>query len=729
MIYYAHSKKKDIPEQEYSVHIRGVRSLAHEYVQEMSCYSSCDETLLSHAVEKAATLHDIGKLNKDNQAVLSGKISSKSLPRNHVDAGAAYFLNEKHFSVVSAAVIQAHHIGFPDFTDEMNKGDAIFRDSSIASDVDCELPELEAIHDNLINSNFKSDEEEIKGDRSVFLRLFLSCIADADHTDTSMHYQRYPANVKTIPLRPAERLAHLDRRVTELKQKGADDDRNALRNEMYYACRNADIELGISSCDSPVGSGKTTAVMAHLLAQAQKRGLRRVFVVLPFTNIINQSVKTYRDALVLPGENADEVVAELHHRADFENKDARHLTALWRAPIIVTTAVAFFETFSSNSTATLRRLHELPGSAIFVDESHAALPAKLLPIAWKWINTYAAEWSCYWVLASGSLNRFWTIPEIAGTNKSNCVPEIINDELRSRLSVYENKRISYHSDLFPKDTARLADWINDFPGPRLVILNTVQSAAILADYFSEHFGRDCVEHLSTALTSNDRDNTLDRVIKRLNNKKDANWTLIATSCVEAGINLSFRNGFRELGSLVSLLQASGRVNREGVLSNSEMWTFCISEDGMLKLNPGLKESASVLKGYLEGNRTIAPELSTQSIADEIALYGLSGKHKKLVTNEELQNFRQVEEDFKVIDSDTRIVIVDSTVAKHAQYGKVDWRELQKVSVQIAKYKLDELRTPIIMNDIYRWNLDYDDFLGYMAGIVKLKKYNGEAIII
>jgi hypothetical protein len=143
----------------------------------------------------------------------------------------------------------------------------------------------------------------------------------------------------------------------------------------------------------------------------------------------------------------------------------------------------------------------------------------------------------------------------------------------------------------------------------------------------------------------------------------------------------------------------------------------------------LKESAAILKGYFEGNRTIEPELSTQSIADEIALYGLSGKHKKLVTNEEVQKFPQVERDFKVIDSDTRLVIVDSTVAKRVQYGKVDWRELQKVSVQIAKYKLDELRTPMIMDNLYRWNLDYDGFLGYMAGIVKLKKYSGKAIII
>jgi len=260
-------------------------------------------------------------------------------------------------------------------------------------------------------------------------------------------------------------------------------------------------------------------------------------------------------------------------------------------------------------------------------------------------------------------------------------------------------------------------------------MNTVQSAAVIADFIMGQFGRGCVEHLSTSLTSNDRNNTLRRVIARLKNTEDTDWTLIATSCVEAGVNISFKNGFRELGSLVSLLQASGRVNREGIHKDSEMWTFCISEDGMLKLNPGLKQSAAVLKGYFERNVPIVPGLSTKSISDEIAQYGLSGKNKNLISAERVQNFPRVEHDFKVIDTDTRLVVVDSTVAERLKYGEMNWRELQRVSVQIAKYKLDELRTPIIMDNIYRWNLDYDTFLGYMSGIVKLKKYIGEAMII
>lgn len=728
MIYYAHSPKDGVPAQTYPTHVNGVRKRANEYVNDISRYAKFDGELLSQRAEMIAAFHDLGKLDRDNQDVLSGKKPSKSLPVNHVDAGAAYFLDEKHFSAIAAATVEAHHQGFANFIKEQNKGEFAFRDTDIMHEVDKALPDFEAIHDSLIKTDFLYGNEEIKGDRSVYLRLLLSCIVDADHTDTAVNYKKYPARADTLLLRPFERLERLDNYISDLK--GENEGRNALRREMYSVCKNAVVGSHISSCDSPVGSGKTTAVMAHLLAQAAKCNLRRIFVILPFTNIIRQSVATYRKALILPGEKAEDVVAEIHHRADFENEDARHLTALWRAPIIVTTAVAFFETLASNSPATLRRLHELPGSAIFVDESHAALPVKLLPIAWRWINIYANEWNCYWVLASGSLNRFWNIEEISGGNgNQDSVPEIVNDDLRTRLSCYEKNRITYKSDLSPKNADKLANWIVGFKGPRIVILNTVQSAAVLADYFSSSFGRDHVEHLSTALTSTDRDKTLERVKKRLKSSKDTDWTLIATSCVEAGVDLSFRTGFRELGSLVSLLQAAGRVNREGLFTDSEIWTFCLAEDKMLKINPGMKESAAILRGYFERNVQIRPELSTKSIADEIRLYGVSEKYKKLISNENLLNFPLVEKDFKVIETDTRIVVVDRQIADKIKYGVIDWRELQRNSVQIAKYKLDELRTPEVLDNIYRWNLKYDDFLGYMAGIVQLKKFEGEAMIL
>lgn len=739
MNYYAHSPKDGIPAQSYQSHIWGVQRRIQDYVNNISSFVKHDGRLFAEISELAATFHDLGKLDGANQDVLSGLISSRALPHNHVDAGTAYLLDNEHLSIAAASIVQAHHVGFPNFISEMDKdGEKKFRDARELDDMDKIrqldltneiLPEIEAIHKDLIGTVGVPEQRDILGDQSVFLRIALSCLVDADHTDTAVNFRKYPDEAEAIPLRPVDRLAQLDKYVKELGSDGEHVERNALRSEMYDVCKATELDETIVSCDSPVGSGKTTAIMAHLLTQAARRGLRRIFVILPYTNIIEQSVDIYRRALVLPGEMADEVVAEIHHRADFENEDIRHLTALWKAPIIVTTAVAFFETLASNTPATLRRLHELPGSAIFVDESHAALPVKLIPLAWRWMNIYADEWGCYWVLASGSLNRFWDIKELSQQkSKPRQVPEIISTNLRNRLAKYENNRISYKNDLCPRTEDDLANWVTSFNGPRLVIVNTVQSAAVLANHFASSFGRDRVEHISTALTPTDRGITLERIKGRLKLKGDSDWTLIATSCVEAGVNLSFRTGFRELSSLSSLLQAAGRVNREGSHAYSEMWTFCLAQNNMLNSNPTMRDSSSVLRKYIEGGVTITPDLSTNSISEEIKLGGLSSKYEKMITDEELKCFPLIEAEFKVIASDTRPVIVDKAISNQVCHGNIDWRGIQKNSVQIAKYKLDELRTPMIYDGLYEWNLKYDNFIGYMAGVIQSKKFETDLLM-
>jgi CRISPR-associated endonuclease Cas3-HD len=719
-MYYAHSpdKKKGAGAQSYESHIRGVMGRAEAAARGLCKYALLDGELLPEAVKQAAEFHDLGKLDKANQKVLSEEKKAGKLPVQHTDAGAAYFLDEHNLSLICAALIQAHHIGYGDFIQLRNEGLSFFRDKDISDDVDKALPELLNIHRSMIKDSGLKNHDQIHGDRSVFFRLALSCLADADHTDTAVHYGDYKKTRKAAELKSGERLKRLNAYVKTLKT--GDASKSTLRNEIYEACRDAHTGASINSCDSPVGSGKTTAVMAHLLTQAEERGLRRIIVVLPTINIINQSVKTYRRALVFPGENPEDVVAELHHKADFQDIESRHFTALWQSPIIVTTAVAFFETLASNFPAALRRLHELPGSAIFVDESHAALPANLLPLAWRWINIYSSEWNCYWILASGSLNRFWELEEI-NNHEEYTVPEIVPDKVRKKAYQNEKERIEYKYKVEPMNVEELASWIIQFPGPRLVILNTVQSAAVMADYFARNFGRNKVEHLSTALIAGDRKETLEKIEKRLADDSDHDWTFIATSCVEAGVDFSFRTGFREAGSLVSLLQAGGRVNREGRYTDAEIWTFKIVEEGLLIKHRDLKDSAHILETYFERGISIVPELSTESIAKEIRLRGDSSKFSKLLKLEKQNSFPSVEELFKVINTDTRLTVVkDDIIKKIENHETVDWREIQKNSVQVWKDKLDAYHVKEILPGIYGWHLPYNDFLGYMAGALPVK---------
>ena len=378
---FAHSPdaKRGIAAQDYSDHIRGVVSRACEAADEAARYASCDGETLKTIVRLTAEYHDLGKLDVENQVVLSGTRKARKLPVQHTDAGTAYLLDILQVAP-GAALVRSHHIGLPDFVEEKNRNaESVLRDDDVRERVNQTLLELIKLHAEVSKSRSEATVayHDIKGDASLFFRIALSCLADGDHTDTAIHYRDQTPYEPSIELWPADRIAALDRYVGTLKE---DNDRSRLRSEAYAACRASVAETDIVSCDSPVGTGKTTAVLAHLLSQARQRHLRRIIVVLPFTNIIRQSVEVYRKALVLPGENPEHVVAELHHRADFQDMQSRQFTALWKAPIVVTTAVGFFETLASNSPATLRRLHNLPGSAVFIDESHAALPAKLLPL-------------------------------------------------------------------------------------------------------------------------------------------------------------------------------------------------------------------------------------------------------------------------------------------------------------------------------------------------------------
>ena len=158
------------------------------------------------------------------------------------------------------------------------------------------------------------------------------------------------------------------------------------------------------------------------------------------------------------------------------------------------------------------------------------------------------------------------------------VSELIAPDLHHRLMKYEKNRIAfcYRSDTVSRE--ELVTWVHNSPGPRLVILNTIQSAAVIASDLLERYGRKQVEHLSTALTPEDRKNVIERVKRRLNDPDDTDWTLVATSCVEAGVDFSFRTGFREMASLLSLLQAAGRVGRNGEYPDAEIWSFVLQEN-------------------------------------------------------------------------------------------------------------------------------------------------------
>ncbi len=715
-----------------------------------ACVSSPPELRDSfcNVVRASATYHDLGKLDPLFQEDLIRNARSTRI--NHCDAGTAFLLKQRAGDAAFTAY--SHHIGLPNFAAEKAKGADFLRDTG---PVDCSPPEVTARRTDLLLAAILAEHHRTlpesagapaptKALSPIARRFALSCLVDADHSDTAQNYGNECAPAP-LSLRAVERLTALDDYVLGLGKSNRNltqrqIERRELRRDIYAACRKENLPApgSIACCDSPVGTGKTTAVMAHLLRVAEERGIRRVFVVLPFTNIIDQSVAVYRRALTLSGESPEAAVAAHHHKANYNDMSLRSLASRWDAPIVVTTAVQFFETLSGHHPGALRKLHSLARSAIFIDEAHGAVPLEQWPQIWRWLRELTEQWNCHFVLGSGSLIRFWELPHFVPQEIRGSVADIVPSGLRQTAYEYERDRIRIRSVAKAFSLREISAEITAAPGPRLVILNTVQSAAVLADYLRRNFAPDLnVFHLSTALTPTDRANTLAAVTHALNQQTE-NWVLVATSCVEAGVDFSFRSGFRESAGLVNLLQAAGRVNREYENEHAIILDFTHDASGGLTLHPAFKLTRRVLAEQFTTS-AVNPLDCTAAFRRTLDLDAgaLENKAREICRAEEDWAHRDVTKLMKVITAETRTVIVDRDLISRFENPDPrthpSWSEIMQGSVQLWGTKLETFAVKSMRDsdELYAWTLGYDAFLGIMSGVLPVlnqDRLNGASIV-
>lgn len=409
----AHSGNDIVEPQRYEDHVFNGLNKAIELIHPLRLYLCPDDiSRLESLVLGAYTVHDLGKLCNFSQMILNQQQKGK-MP-NHVDAGVAYLLQSKiPCDVLRAWIVQSHHYGYGVLPSTRMTGYQALRDHKSLYDrcswifnygnapkkhlmneyTDSILPDLIQKHNELNIPSFEPfDIKKPNDETGLFMRLALSILVSADHFDTANNYKNLVIE-KSVSLNPKERLEKLDEYVKFLSINKHD----AIKDEIYRSCKNSTITDKLVQCKSEVGTGKTTAIMAYALQRAIELNLRKVIYVAPFTNIISQTVETYRNALTLESEDRLEVVAEHHHQVDLladlhdQNRNLnqdledtsrkisflKKFTTDWHSPIVCTTAVQFFETLASTGTSKLKKLHQLVGSVIIIDESHSSIPSAL----------------------------------------------------------------------------------------------------------------------------------------------------------------------------------------------------------------------------------------------------------------------------------------------------------------------------------------------------------------
>jgi CRISPR-associated endonuclease/helicase Cas3 len=148
-------------------------------------------------------------------------------------------------------------------------------------------------------------------------------------------------------------------------------------------------------------------------------------------------------------------------------------------------------------------------------------------------------------------------------------------------------------------------------------------------------------------------------------------------------------------------------------------------------------SAEVLARMFEEKKfeaAIDPaELVTYAMKREIRQYNYGGSNE-LVVAERQRRYPDVAALGRVINSDTRLVVVDPSLrGRIVAREKLSTRDLISGSVQIWANKIDSFALEPIRGreEIYWWPYDYDSkFIGYMAGAFSLRGISeGEAFIL
>jgi CRISPR-associated endonuclease/helicase Cas3 len=226
----------------------------------------------------------------------------------------------------------------------------------------------------------------------------------------------------------------------------------------------------------------------------------------------------------------------------------------WAAPVVVTTNVQLFESLHSNRPSRCRRLHNLARSVIVPDEAQT-IPLHVLRPCLAALDELARNYGCSVVLCTATQPAV-AAPEFEGGLPLGPERELAPEPLRlhQQLKRVRLERLGDRSD--DKLIEALAGTAQG-----LVIVNSRAHALALYRKAVET-GLDGVMHLTTRQYAAHRLRILGDVRQRLAKRKPCR--LIATSLVEAGVDLDFPRVWRAEAGLDQIAQAAGRCNREGV---------------------------------------------------------------------------------------------------------------------------------------------------------------------
>ena len=629
----AHGATDEHPEgQSIEAHLKGTGELAETFAAEFGAAANG---------KLCGLAHDIGKYSDEFQLRLRG---GKKV--DHATAGAIECFKIK--AAFEAVCVIGHHSGLPNVGHK--DADTTESQTFFGRKLRAEQGGIPDYRKNW-NGHIALPQDYFRPSgrgfaTAFYIRMLYSCLVDADYIDTETFMNGDAGRGNYEP------LSALCDKLTAYISKWNNPTReiDILRQKILNSCiEKASAPRGIFSLTVPTGGGKTVASMAFALNHAAANSMKRIIYVIPYTSIIEQNAKVFRD--ILGQENVVEHHSSVSYELSENADELEYRSALamenWDAPVIVTTAVQFFESLYANRSSKCRKLHNIANSVIIFDEAQMIPSNNLRPC----------------VAAIAELVRAYNATAVLCTATQPAIDEMLL-EYSKKESVVElcpdvdGMFEKFRRTSFEKEGRLTTDELVSRLESQQQVLCIVNTRKFAQEVY-EALPSEGRFHLSTLMCPVHRKQKLDEIRERLKSGKTCR--VVSTSLIEAGVDVDFPRVFREMAGLDSILQAAGRCNREGKRSaESSIVTVFESENKVNKLIAVNRDAAEeTVRDWTQPNTTSTIERYFKAYRDFLRNDDKSGvitASEKGISGCGLP-FEWIAKEFKLIDQNTFTVYI------------------------------------------------------------------------
>lgn len=584
------------------------------------------------------------------------------------------------------------------------------------------------------------DTTEFAYYQTLIIRLYLSLLKNADILDTinayetvvtpilSTKYEELADNYKDSIEEVYAKFSKPTKPINVVRTKLAEIVKDRGMNDSY----------GIYRLDLPTGAGKTNLSMRYGFHQMHSQKKKRFIYITAYLSVLEQNALAIKSTVGQEVEGKIRAKGVLEHHSNVvdsedENEIAdereqamkEYLVDTWDSPIVLSTMVQLFQTFFKTKASNIRRFSNLINSTIVLDEVQS-LPLEVTTLFNLTINFLNRVMQANIVLCTATqpVYNSNSIPhkiQYGGINEEDAdIVQLTKQEREvfKRTTVYkfdENNSIN--------SLEEVAEEVARYPEESiLIILNTKAAVKNLYQLIKENDLRQCY-HLSTNMCAQHRLNIIKTIKKKLPSEP---VVCVSSQLIEAGVDLDFNRVIRSYAGIDSIVQASGRCNREGNLDTGIVQLVNIhSEQENLKtlksINQKKKITEQIIQNldspidimalndefferYYANSKTSEFNYSTGE--NEPTVYDLLSLNRKIGVEFDprsylRQSFKTAGQKMDLIQSDTNGVIVyygdndekieeliDTVSRFESSYQMDDLRRIQKLAKELQPYTIN-----------------------------------------